>query len=97
MPHTLVARRVKSGRLRWRFRGDGYLDGVPLVVNDTVYVGSGSGALYGVSARTGRVRWRDRLGTPIPASPGYWDVQTGLAAAEGTLVVPALRRVVAYR
>ena len=97
VPHTLVARRVKSGRLRWRFRGDGYLDGVPLVVNDTVYVGSGSGALYGVSARTGRVRWRDRLGTPIPASPGYWDVQTGLAAAEGTLVVPALRRVVAYR
>ena len=66
-------------------------------MNDTLYVGSGSGALFGVAARTGRVRWRDRLGTPIPASPGNWDLQTGLAAAEGTLVVPALRRVVAYR
>jgi hypothetical protein len=60
-------------------------------------VGSGSGAIYGLAARTGRVRWRDRLGTPIPASPGLWDMQTGLAAADGTLVVPALRRVVAYR
>jgi len=97
LPHTLIARSVKSGRAVWRFRGDGYLDGTPLVVNDTVYVGSGSGALFGVAARTGRVRWRDRLGTPIPASPGNWDMQTGLAAAEGTLVVPALRRVVAYR
>jgi len=97
LPHTLTARSVKTGRARWRFRGDGYLDGTPLVVNDTVYVGSGSGVLYGLAARTGRVRWRDRLGTPIPASPGLWDMQTGLAAAEGTLVVPALRRVVAYR
>jgi hypothetical protein len=31
------------------------------------------------------------------ASPGLDDMQTGLAAAEDTLVVPALRRVVAYR
>jgi len=97
LPHTLVARRVISGRAVWRFRGDGYLDGTPLVVNDTVYVGSGSGRLYGLAGASGRVRWSDRLGTPIPASPGQWDMQTGLAAAEGTLVVPALRRVVAYR
>jgi outer membrane protein assembly factor BamB len=97
IPYTLVARSVRSGRAVWRFRGDGYLDGTPLVVNGTVYMGSGSGVVYGVAARTGRVRWRDRLGTPIPASPGEWDMQTGLAAAEGTLVVPALRRVVAYR
>jgi outer membrane protein assembly factor BamB len=97
LPHTLTARSVKTGRVVWRFRGDGYLDGTPLAVNRTVYVGSGSGVLYGVSARTGHVRWRDRLGTPIPASPGLWDMQTGLAAGGGTLVVPALRRVVAYR
>jgi outer membrane protein assembly factor BamB len=97
LPYTLVARSVASGRAVWRFRGDGYLDGTPLVVNDTVYVGSGSGRLYGLAGRTGRVRWSDRLATPVPASPGLDDMQTGLAAAEGTLVVPGLRRVVAYR
>jgi len=97
IPYTLVARSVRSGRAVWRFRGDGYLDGTPLVVNDTVYAGSGSGVLYGLAARSGRVRWRDRLGAPTPASPSEWDLQTGMAAAEGTLVVPALRRVVAYR
>jgi outer membrane protein assembly factor BamB len=97
VPYTLVARSVRSGRAAWRFRGDGYLDGTPLAVNDTVYAGSGSGTLYGIAARTGRLRWRDRIGTPIPASPSEGDMQTGLAAAEGALVVPALRRVIAYR
>jgi hypothetical protein len=63
-------------------------------VNDTVYIGSGSGTLYGLSTRTGRVRWRDKLGRPIPWSVQLWDMQTGLAAAEGTLVVPALGRLV---
>jgi hypothetical protein len=32
----------------------------------------------------------------LSTSPAEFDMQTGLAAAEGTLVVPALRRVVAY-
>jgi outer membrane protein assembly factor BamB len=97
VPHTLEARSVRTGRVAWRFRGDGFLDGAPLVVNNTVYVGSGSGALYGLSARSGRVRWRADLGTPMPSSTQPWDVQVGLAAAERTLVVPALRRLVAYR
>jgi eukaryotic-like serine/threonine-protein kinase len=97
MPHTLIARSVDTGRARWRFRGDGYLDGPPLVVNRTVYVGSGSGTLYGLSTRSGRVVWRDRLGTPLPATAQPWDMQPGMAAAEGVLVVPALRRLVAYR
>jgi outer membrane protein assembly factor BamB len=64
-PYTIKARSVRTGRRAWRFRGDGYLDGVPLVVNDTLYAGSGSGVLYGLSTRTGRVRWRDRLPVPL--------------------------------
>jgi outer membrane protein assembly factor BamB len=96
-PYTIKARSVRSGRRVWRFRGDGYLDGTPLVVNDTLYAGSGSGVLYGLSTRTGRVRWRDRLPVPFLGPVQAWDMQTGLAAAEGTLVVPALRRLVAYR
>ena len=94
--HVLVAR-DGNGRERWRFRGDGYLDTAPLVVGRTVYVGSGSGRLYGVSLRTGRVVWRTHLRRPIPNSDDFAGMVTGLAAGEGVLVVPAWRRLVAFR
>ena len=93
--HTLVARR-DDGRVLWRFRGDGYLDSAPLIVGRTVFVGSGSGRLYGVDLRTGRVRARTDVGASVL---GYSDVglQTGLAADGGTLLVPARNRLVALR
>ncbi len=95
--HTLTARSVRDGRVRWRFRGDGYLDSAPLIVNRTVYVGSGSGRLYGLSLRSGRVVWRTRLRGPIPSSGDFTGTVSGLAAGEGLLVVPEWRRLVAFR
>jgi outer membrane protein assembly factor BamB len=94
--HTLVARDLDSGRVRWTFRGDGYLDGAPLIAGGTVFVGSGSGRVYGVSLRRGRVAWRGSAGAPVPF-PTPSGTVSGLAAAEGTLLVPALGRLVAYR
>jgi eukaryotic-like serine/threonine-protein kinase len=93
--HTLVARRVADGRVRWRYDGDGYLDGPPLIAGRTVYVGSGSGRVYGVSLRSGRGVWSADAGAPIPAQ---WmgRMWVGLGAAEGLLVVPALGRLVAF-
>ncbi len=93
--HTLVGRSLATGRVRWRFRGDGYLDGVPLIVNNTAYVGSGSGAIFGVSLATGQAVWRGGLGAPVPMN--HLGLQTGLGAGNGTLVVPALRRLIGYR
>jgi outer membrane protein assembly factor BamB len=89
--HTLVARRISDRRLRWRYGGDGYLDSAPLIADGTVYVGSGSGSVFGVSLRSGRKVWSARIGPPVPAQwTGHmWG---GLAAAEGVLVVPALGR-----
>jgi outer membrane protein assembly factor BamB len=94
--HTLVARRVPGGRARWRFAGDGYLDSAPLIADGTVYVGSGSGRIYGVSLRSGRNVWSADTGAPVPAQ---WNgrMWSGLAAADGVLVVPALGRIVVYR
>jgi outer membrane protein assembly factor BamB len=92
---TLVARRLPGGRRLWRFAGDGYLDTPPLIVGATVYVGSGSGRLYGLSLRSGRVVWRGRAGGPIPA-PLYRTEVSALGAGEGVLVVPAFRRLVVY-
>jgi outer membrane protein assembly factor BamB len=93
--HTLVARRVADGRVRWRFGGDGYLDSAPLIADGTVYVGSGSGRVYGVSLRSGRRTWSADTGPPVPAQ---WmgHMWGGLAAGGGVLVVPALGRLSAY-
>lgn len=95
--HVMTARSVADGRVRWRFRGDGYLDTAPLIVNRTVYVGSGSGRLYGLSLDRGRVVWRTDLGRPLWHSGDDTGIVSGLAAGEGLLVVPAWRRLVAFR
>lgn len=92
--HTLVARDLATNRVRWRFRGDGYLDSAPLIASDLVFVGSGTGRVYGLRLRSGRRVWRASARTPI-AAPGAGTA--GLAAAERTLFVPALGRLIAYR
>jgi outer membrane protein assembly factor BamB len=95
--HALVARSLSGGRKRWAFRGDGYLDSAPLVVNRTAYVGSGSGRIYGLSLRSGRPTWRVDLGDPVPGPQELGQILSGLAAGNGMLLVPALGRLVAYR
>jgi outer membrane protein assembly factor BamB len=84
--HTLIARRM-DGRVAWRFRGDGYLDSAPLIAGRWAFVGSGSGRLYALDARTGRVRSRTDAGA---------SVLSHLAAGEGLLLVPARGRLVAF-
>jgi outer membrane protein assembly factor BamB len=93
--HTLSAVDAR-GKTRWRFRGDGYLDSAPLIAGRTVYVGSGSGRVYGLDLRSGRLRWRGNAGTSVPASRDS-SHPTGLAAAGKTLLVPARGRLVAFR
>jgi outer membrane protein assembly factor BamB len=95
--HTLIARSLADGRKRWTFRGDGYLDSAPLVVNRTAYVGSGSGRIYGLSLRSGKPKWRVDLGDPVPGAQELGQILSGLAAGDGMLLVPALGRLVAYR
>jgi outer membrane protein assembly factor BamB len=95
MPRRLAGLRPRDGRPMWRFRGDGYLDSTPLIVGQTVYVGSGSGRVYGVNARTGRVRWRGDAGAPV-LGPGSGGLVPALAASDGLLLVPALGRLVAF-
>lgn len=92
-PYTLDARTF-SGRRLWRFAGDRYLDSPPLIVGDTVYVGSGSGRIYGVDLHSGRLRWQTKARRAVlgKGSPQW----TGLAAAEGVLLVPTFRSLLAY-
>jgi outer membrane protein assembly factor BamB len=86
----LTARDSSTGATAWTFSGDGLLSSAPLVVGDSVYVGSTNGNLYALDAKTGALTWKTSLGAPVTAPNEYNNVPiTGLAAGGGLLVVPA--------
>jgi outer membrane protein assembly factor BamB len=92
---TLVA--VNSnGQQVWSFAGDGALQSAPLVVNQTIYIGSRFGMLYGLNA-SGQQIWSTQVGgsIPTPEQPTVTLV-TGLGAGEGLLIVPTASTLVAY-
>ena len=92
---TLVA--VNStGEQVWSFVGDGALQSAPLVVNQTIYIGSRFGMLYGLNA-SGQLIWSTQVGgsIPTPEQPTVTLV-TGLGAGEGLLIVPTATTLVAY-
>jgi hypothetical protein len=97
---TLRARDMTTlpGSTLWSFTGDGGLISAPVVVHGIVYVGSGSGMLYGLNESTGVVVWSTNVGSPFtgPDEQNYGTTTTGIAAGEGLLVVAAGNSLVAY-
>jgi outer membrane protein assembly factor BamB len=87
---TLVG--VENGQVLWSFAGDGGLASAPVVVNETIYIGSNSGTLYGLNA-SGQQIWNTQVGAPIPYTK---EGITGLGAGDGLLVVPTASVLVAY-
>lgn len=91
---------VASHATQWTFAGDGMLASDPLAVNGTVFVGSSTGAVFGVDAATGAQVWKD----VAPAAVTVYESQTlgfgpipGLGAGDDALVVPARSHLVCYR
>jgi outer membrane protein assembly factor BamB len=96
---TLEARdQSNNNALVWSFTGDGYLQSGLLNVNNILYVGSDRGKLYGLDITTGQVVWSTTAGNSIPYPDEYSGGRptTGLAAAEGLLVIPTNTTLVAY-
>jgi outer membrane protein assembly factor BamB len=93
---TLRGVNAQNGQVLWSFAGDGGLTSPPLVVNQTIYIGSSSGTLYGLNS-SGREMWSTNVGAAIPA-PDEHNVTptTGLGAGDGLLVVPAETVLAAY-
>jgi outer membrane protein assembly factor BamB len=93
----LVAISLARMKPRWEFKGDGTLVGVPLVVSDTVYIGSSKGHLVALNA-DGRLANTIDLGAPV-----YWPhgpsstTPTGMNAGDGVLAVAASDRLVVFR
>lgn len=95
---TLSAMDLATGNPQWTFAGDGSLVTAPIVVDQSVIVGSASGNLYALDAGTGKVTWQVKAPAAI-AGPDEQNVSqplTGLAIADGILAVPAGSTLVAY-
>jgi outer membrane protein assembly factor BamB len=95
---TLTAKDQKTGNQQWSFTGDGQLSSAPIVIDNSVIVGSGSGMLYAVNAATGTVNWQVQTGGAIyaPDEQNVSQPLTGLAAGDGVLVVPSGTTLIAY-
>ncbi|MEU0937994.1 PQQ-binding-like beta-propeller repeat protein [Embleya sp. NPDC005971] len=76
---TLVALKVATGEIAWRFRGTPDLT-VPVVTQDAVYT-TDVGTLYALDALSGVQRWRQRTGAGVPSPVA---VLNGVAYAGGT-------------
>jgi outer membrane protein assembly factor BamB len=85
-----------NGQVLWSFAGDGQLTSAPVVVNQTIYIGSYSGTLYGLNA-SGQQIWSTQVGASIPAPDEHNAyLTTGLGSGDGLLVVPTESVLVAY-
>jgi outer membrane protein assembly factor BamB len=93
-PRLLVARPIEGGAPRWRRRnGDGFGGDPPALATPfNVWAASFDGSVYAFDLDTGALR--ERLPHEIDTSSG--SATRGLAAAQGTLVVPAFGRLRAY-
>src|SRR5207253_2633719 len=93
---TLRGVDITSGQVLWSFVGDGNLSSAPVIVNQTIYIGSGSGNLYGLDLN-GQQVWSTQVGAAIPAPDEQNAVlTTGLGAGDGLLVIPAGAILAAY-
>jgi outer membrane protein assembly factor BamB len=79
----------------WSFAGNRALASPPLVVNETVYVASKTGDVYGVRWGSGKRVWHVKLDPVSSSLPQRLYLQP-LAAGGGTLVVPIGDKLTAF-
>ena len=95
--HTLIATDLASGSKSWSFTGDGTIETAPIVIDNAVIVGGSSGMLYALDVTNGNVTWQVKgFAVPPPDEVNANVPLTGLAAADGVLVVPTGLGLTAY-
>lgn len=60
---------LNAVKKRWEFETDGKLQSSPVIVEDTVYIGSNDGHVYALNASDGSERWRFQAEGRVVASP----------------------------
>ncbi len=69
----------------WRFAGDGAKLTAPIVADSTVVFGSADHSVYGLAAKTGRIRWQQKTGYAFVAQPAIWNSAVILGNRGGTV------------
>ena len=92
---TLRGITVSNSTVKWSFAGDGQLNGSPIVVNQYVFIASGSGNLYGIDGSTGQQVWQVTLPAPFTGTTTTISY-SALSAGDGLLVVPTGTKVSAF-
>jgi outer membrane protein assembly factor BamB len=73
-------------RRKWRFGGRVLMEFPPIVVGDTLYFIRNNGGTYALDARTGRVKWKTRIGILSASSPAYWKGRIFVSSLSGRIV-----------
>jgi outer membrane protein assembly factor BamB len=96
---TLSSTRLSDLVQTWTFTGDGHLLTAPVVVNNTVLIGSSSGNVYGLDAGTGSQVWVGVSPQPINADSesGGPMPPAGPSAGENLLVFLTAHGLVAWQ
>ena len=96
---TLSSTRLSDLVQTWTFAGDGNLVTAPVVVNDTVFVGSSSGNVYGLNVTTGSEIWSGvaHQAIGVDSESGGPRPPSGPAAGESLLIFPAGNHVVGWK
>lgn len=85
--NDLVALDRDTGRELWRAQTGGSVDSSPLVVADTVYVGSGDRSFYAFNVASGKKIWSYETGGSVTGSPTSGDGLIIVGSNDGTLYV----------
>jgi outer membrane protein assembly factor BamB len=76
---------VASGLEQWVVKTGGMVFSSPMVVDSTVYVGSGDANVYALDASTGSVRWTYHTGGGVFSTPTIWDGRLYVGSDNGFL------------
>ena len=86
----VIAWNAKNGKRIWKWNG-APVESSPLVIGDTLYVGSWDHGLHALSTRNGHQRWRFAADDKVNTSPAYHHGTVFFGTNSGTLYAISAR------
>lgn len=62
-----------TGELIWKFNAESSIEAAPIILDNTIYIGSLEGALFALDAKSGELKWKYLTDGQISGSSGWID------------------------